>query len=90
MKFETYVNIAKVKNKINSTNKLAKIIGVSAPSLHLFIKEKSTPSPDTVLKIAELAGYDSKEVILDVLIERYKNTRTESVLKDIKNLTIKS
>lgn len=60
MKFETYVNLAKTKSNIPSNNKLAKAVGLSSSALNLFVKEKSTPSPDTVLKVADLAGCDEK------------------------------
>ena len=91
MNFELYANIAKSKNKINSNNKLAKSIGISSAAITNFCSGKASPSPDTVLKLAELAGLNKQEVILDFMIDRYsKYPEVKKTLSDIKNLTIKS
>ncbi len=90
MDFEQYVNLAKVKNNIKSNNKLAACIGISSTAINMFIKKKSTPSPETTLKLAKLAGCEEKEVILNLLIDRYKDSPSvQNVLIDIKNLTLK-
>lgn len=90
MDFEQYANLAKAKNKIKSNNKLAICLGISGSALNMFIKKKSTPSPETTLKLAKMAGYEEKEVILNLLIDRYKDSPSvQNVLIDIKNLTLK-
>lgn len=91
MNFELYANLAKVKNNIKSNNKLAKTIGISSASITNFCLGKSSPSPDTVLKLANLAGLNEKEVMLDFMIDRYsKYPEVKKTLLDIKNLTLKS
>ncbi len=88
MDFETYVNLAKLKHNISSNNQVAKVVGISGASISNFIQKRSTPSPETTLKVAKLAGCDEKEVVLDLLIDRFKEYKDVSnVLKDIKNLT---
>lgn len=91
MNFKDYVQLAKIKNKLSSNNQLAKCIGVSNSSLTLFSEGKSTPSPDTVLKLGALAGIDEKEVLLDFMIERFgKYPEVKKVLFDVKNLTVEN
>ena len=91
MNFELYANLAKAKHKIDSNNKLAKAIGVSGSAINFFINKKASPSPDTVLKLANLAGLNEKEVMLDFMIDRYsKYPEVKKTLLDIKNLTLKS
>lgn len=84
MKFIDYVNLAKVKNNIKSNRKLAEVIGISSTAINLFANEKSTPSPDTYIKLATLSGCDEKEALLDLLINRYETTRAGEILKEIK------
>lgn len=89
MDFETYVNLAKVKHNISSNNKVAKVVGITTAAMSQFVTKRSTPSPETTLKVAKLAGCNEKEVVLDLLIDRFKEYKDVSnVLKDIKNLTI--
>lgn len=91
MNFELYANLAKAKNKIDSNRKLAKTLGITPAAINFFINKKSAPSPDTVLKLADLAGLNKKEVILDFMLDRYsKYPEVKKTLLDIKNLTIKS
>lgn len=89
MNFKDYVQLAKEKNNISSDNKLAKKINISSPAINNFMQGKSSPSPETVLKIASLAGIDEKKAIMDFLIDRYgKYEEVKKVLTDIsKNLT---
>lgn len=90
MNFQNYVNLAKVKNNISSNNKVAKCLGISSAALTNFCLEKSTPGPHTVLKLANLAGLDEKEVFLDLMMSKYKKyDNVKKVLIDIKNLTFK-
>ena len=91
MKFELYANLAKAKNNINSNNKLAKTLGLSPSAMCNFIQNKSAPGPDTVLKIATLAGIDEKQAMLDFAIDRFsKYPEVKRTFQDIKNLTLKS
>ena len=91
MNFELYANLAKAKNKINSNNKLAKAVGVSGAAMNFFINKKASPSPDTVLKLATLAGIDEKQAMLDFAIDRFsKYPEVKKTFEDIKNLTLKS
>lgn len=91
MNFKDYVQLAKIKNKLSSNNQLAKCIGVSNSSLTLFSEGKSTPSPDTLLKICSLAGLNKNEVLIDFLIDRYKKyPEVKKVLTDLKNLTVEN
>ncbi len=90
MNFQNYVNLAKVKNNISSNNKVAKCIGISSAAITNFCLEKSTPSPHTVLKLANLAGLDEKEVFLELMLSKYgKFENVKKVLIDIKNITCK-
>ena len=87
--FKNYVQLAKEKNNIPSNNKLAKTLGLSSACMSLFCEGKSSPSPETVLKLASLAGIDEKQAMLDFFIDRYgKYPEVKKVLTDIsKNLT---
>lgn len=89
MNIENYVNLAKVKNKIPSNNKLGECLGMSGSSVSMFVSGKSTPSPETFIKLCQLAGVDEKEGLLDFLISRYHEYKnTTEILKEIKNLTV--
>lgn len=86
MFFENYVNLAKTKSKIESNNKLAKCLGISSAAMANFIAGKATPSPETVLKVANYAGLDEKEVLMNLLIERFeKYPTTKKILLEIKS-----
>ena len=91
MNFKNYVQLAKIKNNISSDNKLAKCLDISGSAINNFINGKSSPSPDTVLKLGALAGIDEKEVLLDFMIERFgKYPEVKKVLFDVKNLTVEN
>lgn len=91
MNFELYANLAKAKNKINSNNKLAKVLGISSAAITNFCSGKASSSPDTILKLATLAGIDEKQAMLDFAIDRFsKYPEVKKTFEDIKNLTLKS
>lgn len=91
MYLKKYIEIAKEKNNISSNNKLAKVVGVSGPAMTLFYNKKATPSPDTILKIGKLAGIDEKEILFDLLFDRFsKYQEVKKVLTDLKNLTVEN
>lgn len=86
MNFQNYVNIAKVKTNISSNNKMAQCIGISSAAITNFCSGKASPSPDTVLKVANLAGLNEKEVLIDFMIDRYsKYTEVTKILNEIKS-----
>lgn len=88
MNIENYINLAKTKNNIKSNNQLAKSLGISGASLSLFLQGKSTPSPETIIKLGELSGIDGETVFLDYLSEKYKKYRqTSKIIDNLKNRT---
>lgn len=85
MDFKNYVEIAKKKNNLISDRQVAKCLNISCGAINHFISGKSTPSPDTVLKIGKLAGLDEKTVLIDYLLFKYgKYENVKNVLKILK------
>lgn len=85
MDFKNYVEIAKEKNNLSSDRQVAKYLNISCGAINHFISGKSTPSPDTVLKIGKLAGLDEKTVLIDYLLFKYgKYENVKNVLKILK------
>ena len=79
----------KLKNDFKSNNKIAEAIGITSGSITLFCQGKSTPSPETVLKLAELAGEPKEKALLDFFAERYaeRPVVAETLQNIKKNLT---
>ena len=87
MLINTYVE--KIKNDFKSQHVIAKNIGIKQCSLSLMLNGKGTPSPETVLKLAELAGEPKEKALLDFFAERYaeRPVVAETLQNIKKNLT---
>lgn len=84
--FQDYVFEARKKKGIYSNNKIAKEIGIAGPSLSVMMNNKTLPSEETLLKIAELADISPEEALLDLSIWRAKSPEAKSTWENIKKL----
>lgn len=73
MFFCDYADKAIKRQGLNGYNNLARVICISKPSMSALKTGKSTPSDDTMLKIAELAGCPPEEALIDLNLWRCKN-----------------
>ena len=87
MLINTYVE--KIKNDFKSQRSIAKTIGMTQGSLSLILNGKGTPSPETVLKLADLAGEPKEKALIDFFAERYSERPVvaETLQNIKKNLT---
>ncbi|WP_298334152.1 hypothetical protein [Asticcacaulis sp.] len=67
---DDYLDAAKQRNNIPSDNQLCKAIGVSSPVVSCMRTRRNWPSDATMLRIAELAGVDPAEALIDLSIWR--------------------
>lgn len=63
---DEYLDRAMENKNIPSNNKLATVIGISGTSLNAFRTKRSWPADNTMIKIAELAGVDVQQALLDL------------------------
>ena len=66
--FQDYISEAQKKQNLYSLSKIAQKIGISANSVSVMYKNKTLPSEETLIKIADLAGIPREEALLDVSI----------------------
>lgn len=86
--FQDYVFEARKKKGIYSNNKIAKEIGIAGPSLSVMMNNKTLPSEETLLKIANLADISPEEALLDLSIWRAKSPEAKSTWEKIRNVMI--
>ncbi len=86
MDIKNYFNLIKTKNNLTSNRQLAKCLGISATSIFHFERKNSIPCDDVILKIADLAGIDKRNAILDANI--WRNAGNEEVIKIYESLKI--
>ena len=90
MKLENYFNLAKTKNNLNSSRKLAKTLGLSQNAVFFYEQKRAIPSDQTMLKIADLAGVKPEIALLDMNIWRNEaNPEVCKIYENLKNLTSK-
>lgn len=90
MKIENYFNLAKAKNNISSSRKLAKTLGLTQAAVFCYEQKRALPSDETMLKIADLAGVKPEDALIDVNIWRNEtNPEICKIYESFKNQTSK-
>lgn len=84
--FQDYVFEARKKQNIYSNNRLAKEIGIAGASLSVMMNNKTLPSEETLIKIADLAGIPREEALLDLSIWSAKSDDAKSTWKKIREM----
>ena len=67
---DDYLDAAKQRQGVSSDTKLGKLIGVSSPVMSGMRTRRNWPSDPTMVRIAELAGVDPAEALIDLSIWR--------------------
>lgn len=60
--FNDYMTLAIGRQKLASNNKLAKELGITSASISVLNQGKALPSEETMIKLAELAGYPKRKL----------------------------
>ncbi|GER08191.1 hypothetical protein GCM10007972_04760 [Iodidimonas muriae] len=88
MDINAYLDQAKVHQGLSSDNQLSKRIGISQATISQMRTGRSWPGDATMVRIAELAGIDAREALLDLSMWRCRDTASRSVyqalMKDLK------
>lgn len=82
---DDYLDMAKEKQGVTSDTKLGKLIGISSPVMSGMRTRRNWPSDPTMVRIAELAGVDPAEALIDLSIWRNgSNGRVQLVWAELK------
>lgn len=84
--FKNYVERAKKNQDLTSDAKLAQRINITGASLSNMINKKISPSEETLIKIADLAGISREEALLDLSIWRAKSEDVKNTWEKIREL----
>lgn len=84
--FKNYVERAKKNQDLTSDAKLAQRIKITGASLSNMINKKISPSEETLIKIADLAGISREEALLDLSIWRAKSEDVKNTWEKIREL----
>ena len=68
-----YIDEAMFRQKAKSYSELARLLGLNRAMVSFMYSEKSLPSDETMIKLAELAGMPKEEALIDLNIWRAKN-----------------
>ena len=82
--FQDYISEAQKKQNLYSLSKIAQKIGISANSVSVMYKNKTLPSEETLIKIADLAGIPREEALLDLSIWSAKSEDAKSTWEKIR------
>jgi len=85
MDIHNYFNLIKAKNNISSDRQLSKCLGISSASVFAFANKRAIPSDETMIKIADLAGLDKKQALIDVNVWRNTNEEIIKIYNSFKN-----
>mgnify|MGYP000274788659 CR=1 FL=1 len=84
--FQDYISEAQKKQNLYSLSKIAQKIGISANSVSVMYKNKTLPSEETLIKIADLAGIPREEALLDLSIWSAKSDDAKKTWEKIRTL----
>jgi hypothetical protein len=70
-----YMDTARARADIHSDNKLAARIGISGSGINQFRSKRAWPSDDTMIALAELAGVDPAQALMELNIWRAKSPK---------------
>lgn len=84
--FQDYISEAQKKQNLYSLSKIAQKIGISANSVSVMYKNKTLPSEETLIKIADLAGIPREEALLDLSIWSAKSDDAKSTWEKIREM----
>ena len=68
-----YIDEAMSRQKAKSYSELARLLGLNRAMISFMYSEKSLPSDETMIKLAELAGLPKEEALIDLNIWRAKD-----------------
>lgn len=68
--FDDYLAEARRKTGVASNNQVAALLGISGTSISRLSKGVNLPADETMLKLADLAGLDKEEALIDLSIWR--------------------
>lgn len=80
---DDYLDLAKARNDLTSDRALSRDIGGSSATIHFYRRGVHKPSPDTMIKIADLCGINPAQALLDLAIWTSESERAASIYKDI-------
>jgi len=94
MRFDEYCELATNRQNLRSYAQLAQRLGISGTSLSNMRAGKIYPSDATMRRLAELAGVDAREALLDLALWRVSDGPTRAVyaamLRDLKRSLAKT
>ena len=74
MDIDRYCDLAIKRNKIRSDRDLAAALGFTGPSVSNWRTKRAWPSDETMLKLADLAGIEPEQALLDLNLWRSFDT----------------
>lgn len=80
---DDYIDQAKDNQKLKSDRQLGEKIGVKGSYISHFRTKRTWPSDETMIKIADLAGLDQQEALLNLNIWRTSNSVAAHVYAEI-------
>ena len=82
---QDYIFEARKKQNIYSNNKLATAIGITGGSICAIMRKRALPAPETIIKLAELAGISKEEALLDLSIWKAQTPEEKSAWEKIRD-----
>lgn len=75
--------IDKAAKVCGSDQALADRLGIARPNVSLMRKGTRAISPATAAELADIAGEDAQQAVIDAVVESVKGTRREGLLREI-------
>lgn len=75
--------IDKAAKVCGSDQALADRLGIARPNISLMRKGTRAISPATAAELADIAGEDAQQAVIDAVVESVRGTRREGLLREI-------
>lgn len=86
MNFLNYVEKAKEKNNYKYLSQVSEGLSMTKGAFSFLYNGKGLPTEETVVKLADLAGIDAEEALLDLSIWRAKKIKDKRILEAYKKI----
>ena len=78
-----YLDLAKARNELSSDRQLGAALGINSRNLSTLRRGNWHPAPDTMVKIAELAGIEPHEALMQLAQWTAKSEKTRQIYAEI-------
>lgn len=78
-----YLDLAKARNDLKSDRALGRSLGIDSTTVNFYRNKGTLPSPDTMVRIADLCGIKADQALIDLAIWHAKSDRVLEVYRSI-------